>query len=68
MSRVTVSSKFQIVIPRDIREELGVTPGSTFEMVSFRGRIELIPVGEMSDARGMLRRIDTTVEREQDRL
>jgi AbrB family looped-hinge helix DNA binding protein len=67
VSRVTVSSTFQIVIPREIREELDIKPGSTLEVFAERRRIQLVPVGEIRRARGMLSGIDTSIEREEDR-
>ena len=53
MNTVVVSPEFQVVIPRDIREKNGVTPGQKIQVISFDDRIELIPVHEMSAARGL---------------
>ncbi|MDX8402334.1 MAG: AbrB/MazE/SpoVT family DNA-binding domain-containing protein [Mariprofundaceae bacterium] len=68
MASVTVSPKFQLVIPRRIRAELGIAPGEKMEVIPYDGRIELVPVRKMSDMRGFLRGIDTSVDREQDRV
>lgn len=68
MNTVTVSPKFQVVIPKAVREALGIQPGQKFQVIKYRDRIELIPVMEIRKARGFLKGIDTTVEREQDRL
>jgi AbrB family looped-hinge helix DNA binding protein len=44
MSTITVSSKYQIVIPLKIREALGIKPGEKLHAIEYRGRIELVPV------------------------
>jgi len=68
MTTVTVSPKFQVVIPRAIRESLGIQPGQKVQVLQYQNRIEFIPVRPIEQMRGFLRGIDTTVEREQDRL
>jgi AbrB family looped-hinge helix DNA binding protein len=65
---VTVSPKFQIVIPLAIREALGIRPGQKIQAIQYLDRIELIPVRPMRKARGMLKGIDTSVPREADRV
>ncbi len=67
MGRVTISPKYQIVIPKEIREKLGLVPGQKVEAFEYDGRIELIPVRPIRSMRGYLEGIDTTVEREADR-
>ncbi len=67
METVTVSPKFQVVIPRLVRESLDVQPGQKIQVFVYEDRIELIPLRPMREARGLLRGIDTTVEREPDR-
>ena len=67
MEITTISPKFQIVIPRRIRESLGIRPGQKLQVILYEGRIELIPVKPIREARGFLQGIDTTVEREPDR-
>lgn len=67
MTTVTVSSKYQVVIPKDIRESMGIVSGQKVQILSFRNRIELIPLRPMSDLRGSLKGIDTRVVREKDR-
>jgi len=67
MTVVTISSRFQVVIPKDVRERLDLRPGQKVEATAFRGRIELVPVRSVDDARGFLRGIDTSVPREEDR-
>ena len=68
MTTVTISPKFQVVIPQAIREALGLQPGQKIQAIQYQDRIELIPVRPMRTARGMLAGIDTTVPREDDRL
>ena len=64
---VTVSPKFQVVIPLAIREALGIRAGQKIQAIQYHDRIELIPVRPMRRARGMLKGIDTSVPRESDR-
>jgi len=68
METVTVSPKFQVVIPRAVRESLGIRPGQKIQVLLYENRIELIPVKPIKLMRGFLKGIDTTVPREKDRL
>lgn len=68
MSTVKLSPKFQIVIPKEVRENIGLKPGQKVQVILHDGRIELIPVRPVREMRGFLRGIDTTVEREKDRV
>jgi AbrB family looped-hinge helix DNA binding protein len=68
METVTVSPKFQVVIPKRIREILGLQVGHKIQVMVYHNRIELIPVKPIKQARGFLKGIDTTVGREADRL
>ena len=68
MDIVTVSPKFQIVIPRAVRQALDIRPGQKVQVIWFEDRIELIPVRPIREMRGFLKGIDTTVDRELDRL
>ncbi|MBU0699976.1 AbrB/MazE/SpoVT family DNA-binding domain-containing protein [bacterium] len=68
METLTVSSKFQVMIPRIIRESLGVRPGQKIQVIRYENRIELIPLKAVKEMRGFLKGIDTTVEREADRI
>ncbi len=67
MAAVTVSPKFQIVIPKDVRRRLGVSPGQRIQVVVYGDRIELIPVRPIRKLRGFLKGIDTSVPRDPDR-
>ena len=68
MQTVTVSPKFQVVIPSKVRASLDIQSGEKLEVIPYNGRIELIPVREMASMRGFLKGIDTTVDREADRV
>jgi len=68
MTSVTVSPKFQVVIPKPIRERLNLSPGQKIQAIVYEGRIELIPLRPIQEMRGFLKGIDTAVEREPDRL
>ena len=68
MTIVTVSPKFQVVIPKDVREQLQIKPGQKVQAIAYEGRIELILVRPIKEMRGFLEGIDTTVEREADRI
>ncbi len=68
MEFVTVSSKFQVVIPRRVRESLKVKPGEKMQVVQYGDRIELIPQRPARALRGFLRGIDTGVPRDADRV
>ncbi|WP_428275765.1 AbrB/MazE/SpoVT family DNA-binding domain-containing protein [Candidatus Palauibacter sp.] len=67
MSIVTISSRYRIVIPRTVRERLGLKPGQQVQVLPFKGRVALIPLEPIEAARGFVRGIDTTVPREGDR-
>ena len=67
MNVVTVSPKYQVVIPQAIRESLEIKPGQKIQAILYNNRIELIPIRSMSSMRGFLKGIDTTVLREEDR-
>ena len=67
MSVTTVSSKFQIVIPKDVRERLRIEPGQKLQAIPYKGRIELIPVEPVEMSRGIAPGIDSSVAREADR-
>jgi AbrB family looped-hinge helix DNA binding protein len=68
MNTVTVSPKYQVVIPRDVRVAMDIKPGQKVQVFQYENRIVLIPVVPMRQTRGFLKGIDTTVEREADRV
>jgi len=68
MGTVTVSPKYQVVIPREVRKSLNIEPGQKIQVLQYENRIELIPLRSIKDMRGFLKGIDTTVKRDKDRL
>lgn len=68
MNTITVSPKFQVVIPRQIRNRMGWKPGMKLHVFDHDNRIELIPVRSPKSMRGMLKGMNTTIEPEDDRL
>jgi len=68
MQTVTVSPKYQVVIPKNIRDALKLRPGQKMRVMEYDGRIELIPERDISELRGFLKGIDTGIEREKDRV
>ena len=68
MQTVTVSPKFQVVIPKVVREALGLRPGQKMQIVEYSGRIELIPERDLRELRGFLKGMDTQFRREEDRI
>jgi len=68
MQTVTVSPKFQVVIPRTVRESLRLRPGQKMQVVEHDGRIEFIPERDITELRGFLKGINTEFEREEDRV
>lgn len=68
MSAVTVSPKYQVVIPKDIRESLKLKPGQKMRVMEYDGRIEFIPDADISELRGLVKGINTGFEREGERV
>jgi AbrB family looped-hinge helix DNA binding protein len=68
METVTLSPKFQVVIPQAVREALRLTAGEKLRVIHYADRVEFIPVRPMKQMRGFLRGMDTTITREPDRL
>jgi AbrB family looped-hinge helix DNA binding protein len=68
MKSVTISPKYQVVIPREVRQSMEIKPGSKVQVLLYENRIELIPIKSLRRMRGFLKGIDTTVERERDRV
>ncbi|MDX2111021.1 MAG: AbrB/MazE/SpoVT family DNA-binding domain-containing protein [Verrucomicrobiota bacterium] len=68
MPAVTLSSEFQVVIPVEVRRHLALAAEDRLEVFVLDGRIELVPVRPISTLQGFLKGIDTTVNREADRL
>ncbi|PTN32891.1 AbrB/MazE/SpoVT family DNA-binding domain-containing protein [Desulfonatronum sp. SC1] len=68
MQTVTLSPKFQIVIPRPVRKSLGLRPGQRMQVLEHAGRVELIPERDISELMGFVKGIDISFEREKDRV
>ena len=68
MTTSILSSKYQVVIPLAVRKRMQVHPGQEFQVVPYRGRIELIPLQKAKHLRGFAKGISSVVEREKDRL
>ncbi|MFQ5637458.1 MAG: AbrB/MazE/SpoVT family DNA-binding domain-containing protein [bacterium] len=68
MATVKVSPKFQVVIPKSIRNKMEIKVGQQFQLIQYGDRIEFIPVKRIKDMKGFLQGIDTNVQRENDRI
>ena len=68
MDTVTVSPKFQVVIPKAARQMLGIQAGQKIVVIAYQNRIVLLPERPIQEARGSLKGIDTNVVREEDRV
>ena len=68
MQTVTVSPKYQVVIPKTVRKALRLRPGQKMQVVEYEGRIELIPERDIKELRGFVKGINTAFDREEDRL
>ena len=68
METVTVSPKYQVVIPSQVRKVLGVEPGNKIQVMLYDNRIEMILIKPVKEARGFLKGIDTSIDREVDRI
>jgi AbrB family looped-hinge helix DNA binding protein len=68
MPSVTVSPKYQIVIPKAVRESMGIFSGQKIQVLIYQNRIELIPIKPMKKMKGFLKGINTEVSRDKDRI
>ena len=66
MSTVTVSPKYQVVIPEKIRKGMKIKPGQKFDVIEFEGCLELVPIKDMRSLRGTLKGIDTEIPRDRE--
>jgi AbrB family looped-hinge helix DNA binding protein len=64
MTQVKLSSKYQIVVPEDVRDSLGLKPGQLFDVYALDGHVVAVPVRLLAEAFGMFPGIDTTVDRD----
>ena len=65
---VTVSPKYQIVIPQEVRHAMQIEPGEKIQMFVYNNRIELVPIKDIKKMKGFLKGMDTNIERDEDRL
>lgn len=69
MRATTISSKYQVVIPREIREQFGIRPGQKVIFIPYKKSLRVVIVPPIEEAYGFLKGIDTDVERdEEDRV
>jgi len=68
VNTVTLSNEYQIIIPEEISKSIGLEPGSSFEVLSYNNRIELIPISPIKEVKGEFKGIDTNIERDDDRV
>jgi AbrB family looped-hinge helix DNA binding protein len=67
MATVTISPKYQVVIPKEIRDSLELVPGDKVEIINLSGRIEIVPLRPMKEMRGFIEGVTNNFEREADR-
>ncbi|MGH2608047.1 MAG: AbrB/MazE/SpoVT family DNA-binding domain-containing protein [Tepidiformaceae bacterium] len=68
METVTISAKYQIVLPASVRRSLGLRPGQKVMVIERGASIELVPVKPMEEYRGILRGVAADFERDDDRI
>ena len=69
MTQVTLSSKYQIVIPEDVRVQLDLKPGQRIQVWALDGQVVAVPVRPLKEAFGMFPGLDTSDLRDhEDRL
>lgn len=64
MNVVKISPKYQVVIPKEAREVLHLSPGQNLQVIIYDNRIELVPEQKIAEMRGFIQGIDTSIERE----
>jgi AbrB family looped-hinge helix DNA binding protein len=68
MGTVVVSSKYQVVIPKEIRKLIGISVGTVLEVIPYGNRIELVPIQSLKKLKSIFKGINTTIDREDDRV
>ena len=68
MQTVKISPKYQVVIPKDVRNAMNLKPGQQIQILQYQDRIEMIPQKDISDMRGFLNGINTEINRESDKI
>jgi AbrB family looped-hinge helix DNA binding protein len=65
MEAVTISSKYQVVIPREIREKFNLKPGQKIAFIPYKGTLRVVIIPPIEAARGKLKGLDTDGIREE---
>jgi AbrB family looped-hinge helix DNA binding protein len=65
MNTATISTKYQVVIPKEIRKTLKISPGQRVKFISYDNRLEIIPLVDLEDLVGICEGMDTSIEREE---
>jgi AbrB family looped-hinge helix DNA binding protein len=68
MEAVTISPKFQVVIPQKIRRALNLHPGQKVQVIQFKDRVELVPIKPIEEMRGFVKGINVNFNRDEDRI
>jgi AbrB family looped-hinge helix DNA binding protein len=66
MEAVTISSKYQVVIPKDVRKKFNLKPGQKIAFIPFNGTLRVVIVPPIEEAYGMLAGMDTDDIREEE--
>jgi len=66
MDSVTVSPKYQVVIPKRVRQSLKIQPGQKMQVIAYGNNIVMIPIRSIKEARGSFPGIDTDPQREKE--
>ncbi|MFH1634714.1 MAG: AbrB/MazE/SpoVT family DNA-binding domain-containing protein [Chloroflexota bacterium] len=66
MDAVTVSTKYQVVIPQRVRQSLNIQPGQKMRVIEYGNHIVMVPIRSIEEARGSLKGIDTDPQREKE--
>ena len=68
MQTVIISPKYQIVIPKEVREALNLLPGEKLQVFSYQNRLEFVSVKDIKKMRGFLKGMNTEIKRDKDRI
>jgi len=66
MAVVTVSPKFQVVIPLKVRQMLHIKSGQKMQVIAYNNRVVMIPDRPIQEGRGSLKGMDSTIDREEE--
>jgi AbrB family looped-hinge helix DNA binding protein len=65
MEAVTISSKYQVVIPQEVRKQFNLKPGQKLMFIPYNGTLRVVIVPPIKKARGMLKGMNTENIREE---